>query len=149
LAEAFLLGLGLVAIAAFVLTTMSRAEIGRTARLLRGAGAGLLALAGVFLATRGLAPLGLAIIALSYFVWRRPRERISGSGGREAPRARSSAMTVEEAYQGLGLRPGASAEDVRRAYRDLIQKLHPDHGGTSYLAAKLNEARDLLLSRLA
>lgn len=57
-------------------------------------------------------------------------------------------MSEEEALSVLGLKPGASAEDVRSAYRKLIAQLHPDKGGTDYLAAKINEARDLLLRRL-
>jgi curved DNA-binding protein CbpA len=43
------------------------------------------------------------------------------------------------------LQPGASREDIQAAYRRLIQRVHPDHGGSSYLAARLNQARDVLL----
>ncbi len=56
-------------------------------------------------------------------------------------------MTVAEAYEILGLKTGASEQDIIEAHRKLIQKNPPDHGGTDYLAAKINLAKKTLLKK--
>ena len=64
----------------------------------------------------------------------------------EPPRGAGSAgMDRKEAYAVLGLEAGASAEEIKAAYHKLMGRVHPDHGGSNYLAAKLNQAKALLL----
>ncbi|MGY3608514.1 DnaJ domain-containing protein [Bradyrhizobium sp. Leo121] len=75
--------------------------------------------------------------------WRQDAQRNGAGGQRRA--APGGKMTEEEAYQILGLQPGASRDEISRAHRTLMKKLHPDQGGSTYLAARVNEAKDTLL----
>ncbi len=66
-------------------------------------------------------------------------------GRQEAPRDSGGSMSRKEALAVLGLEEGASREEIIAAHRKLMQKLHPDRGGNDYLAAKINQVKDLLL----
>lgn len=77
--------------------------------------------------------------------WREHAEPDPDAGRRADPQR--GAMSEEEAYQILGLEPGAGAEAIGRAHRSLMKKLHPDQGGSTYLASRVNQAKDVLLNR--
>jgi len=106
--------------------------------------------------------LVLGVIAIGLVIMDRIREALldnddlredtkpaTGSNGKAEWRPRSGAMDIAEAYSVLGLKEGASVEEVDTAYKRLIGQLHPDRGGTDYLAAKLNEARSVLKKQLS
>jgi hypothetical protein len=88
-------------------------------------------------------------LLIAYLDRRSPRWRedtnADAAAGQSA--SRSTKMTEEEAYQILGLQPGANAQEIGRAHRLLMKKLHPDQGGSTFLAARVNEAKDILLRR--
>jgi hypothetical protein len=80
--------------------------------------------------------------------WRTARDKEQDTGtGQTGRAARQGAMSEDEAYEVLGLQKGASRDDVMRSHRSLIKKLYPDHGGSTDLAARVNEAKDVLMRR--
>lgn len=134
----------------------SKADPGRVARLMRLAAALAVTGLGILLTVRGMGILGvpMAIAGLGFIVtgsWpalgRRYGMGGGQTGGQQGPRPRSSGtmMSVEEARETLGVKPGASADEINAAYRELMKKVHPDTGGNDALARRVQQARDLLL----
>ncbi|HCD16504.1 MAG: hypothetical protein CBC43_008760 [Rhizobiales bacterium TMED83] len=147
------LALGLISLLALLLVASLAARL--SARHLRvlalvilflvlGLGLVLLALAGRY----GLAaPLGFVMVWLVR-LWRVMREDAPGDQKARASSGKvgTQPMSVGEAREVLGVDATASKEEIEAAYRDLIVKNHPDHGGTDWIAAQLNQARDILLN---
>lgn len=77
--------------------------------------------------------------------WREDDPGAGTDGAQEEPTSGGGEMTREEALEILGLEAGASRDDIARAHRRLMQRMHPDRGGSAYLAARINAARKLLL----
>jgi hypothetical protein len=91
-----------------------------------------------------------AAVMEAYLDWRLPGWRGDGADDQAQEeagrgRARSSRMSAEEAYALLGIKRGASEDEIRQAHRRLMMKVHPDQGGSTYLAARINEAKEVLL----
>jgi DnaJ-like protein len=93
-----------------------------------------------------------AAVMEAYLDWRLPGWRGQDEDSTERAktgrrRARGNRMSTEEAYAVLGIGHGASDDDIRQAHRRLMMKMHPDQGGSTYLAARINEAKEVLLGR--
>lgn len=108
-----------------------------------------------------LLPLALMVLlaaggVTAIEVWRERALKSGEAGGEDmipgASRSRApigtAALAPEEAAAILGVEVGASADEIRAAHKKLIGQLHPDKGGTDYLAAKINDARRVMLARL-
>jgi DnaJ-domain-containing protein 1 len=102
----------------------------------------------VLLLISGRGPLAVSgLVMVGPLIWQYWRAAQSGPAPRQPPPKRpSGGMTAEEAWQVLGLQPGVDADAIRAAHRRLMRGAHPDSGGSDWLAARINQARDILLS---
>jgi hypothetical protein len=106
---------------------------------------GLLTLGLLFLRRPSLALIAATVTIAAYVFL---RARLAGwfvPKPARPRRASRTGMSRKEALDVLGLAEGATEDDIRAAHHRLMQQTHPDRGGTDYLAAKINEARDVLL----
>jgi hypothetical protein len=87
----------------------------------------------------------IALAPLSPFFIRFFKSGAAAEMGDKSKATYSNYMSTDEAYRILGLEKGASSEEIKKAHKALIRKIHPDQGGSDYLTQKVNQARDLLL----
>lgn len=118
-----------------------------------------LTLAVLLVVTGRTGPAIGALLMFGPLIWNRLRasqmrnQQFWGAGAsaknraQPPPRASGGGMTRSEAYEVLGLAPGASEADIRAAHHRLMRSAHPDSGGSDWLAARINMARDILLDR--
>ena len=165
---ALLFGIGLVVVMMLFLNWYSKAEVKELKRNLLWMAVALLGVLVVGLALTGR--LGLAIGGIAAMVpfvrrlwgfyqmaqmFKRFRQGgnfggFGGRGGQGRSRAYTDAgdggpMTEDKALKILGLQKGASREEIQKAYKEMMAKVHPDTGGSDHLAAQVNAAKEFLL----
>jgi hypothetical protein len=145
-----LLGAAILTASILILRAFERASVATIYTLVKWIAAfgGIAVAVLLLLSGRGFQALaGLALAGP--MLWRRWGSGFGGSGFTGAPRTppprQGAAMTRDEAYQILGLKPGADADAIHAAHRRLMRAAHPDTGGSDWLASRINQARDVLL----
>ncbi|MEO1038251.1 MAG: J domain-containing protein [Pseudomonadota bacterium] len=143
---------GLAALGAvlFLIWAFTRMPTRTAAQSLRVTMGVLGCIVGAGLTVRGLAILGVPLIGVSLGLLGAalhggPKKRRGGSGGRASRSWGSGGMSRAEARDILGVPPDADAATIRKAYRDRMKEAHPDAGGSDEAAARVQDARDVLL----
>ena len=120
-----------------------RADVQQIKSFLFAAVTLVLCIALFLLAITGRLPAAIAIVAAMWPIalgWGKMKHE-----EKPAPAQTSNAMTEEESLEILGLKDDATPKQIKDAYKKLMTKVHPDHEGSEWMAAKLNQAKDLLL----
>lgn len=141
----FLLG---VVIAYFAISKYLNTQPEKFNDVFRKVLAVILGVSAFFIMIKGNAPAAgvlatAAVLSWQGSLWTYLRSKVEGS--RVATKVDQS-MTIKEALEILELSGKSSSEDIKAAHHRLMKKIHPDQGGSSYFAAKLNQAKDILLS---
>lgn len=145
------IGVLLVLILHLALKWFSRADAPTVRTVFRWLAVAVIITAIFFLIRFGLLHLAaiLSFLSVAVPLWQRyqaSKARLNGNAGAPPPHHPSrSRMSTAEAREILGVDETATRKDIISAHRKLIQKNHPDQGGSKYLASKINEARDVLL----
>ena len=155
-----IIALGAIIAVWWGLRWLSRTSPAKARKALIAGGLGLLVVVGVVLVASGkMAGLFAVAAGLAPWVTRAVRlhglwqgfRRMTGApppdaeAGQAPPAGPDTAMTRSQAYEVLGLTSEASPEEIREAHRRLMRTNHPDSGGSTWIATRLNQARDLLL----
>ncbi|WP_429910942.1 J domain-containing protein [Glycocaulis sp.] len=146
----------LIALGAMVLLAwlFARAKPSSVVKIGRSVAAVFVILLGVLMTMRGMGILGVPMVLagigfLLTGTWRgRPglgRGGQDGTGRAQSRASQSETMSIAEARATLGVEPGASHDEIQRAYREMMKKVHPDTGGSGALARRVQMARDLLI----
>lgn len=139
----------------FLLHRIEKAESAALARKVRVVGAILCGVAGAGLALTGR--IGIAVVLFGFAATLLGFQgmslpglfgRMGGSGSsRAGGPPPKGAMSRDEALDVLGLTGRPSDDEIKGAHRRLMAKVHPDHEGSTYLASKINQAKDVLLGK--
>lgn len=147
---AVLVALGALVVLAWL---FAKAKPSSVVKIARSVAAVAVVLLGIVMTLRGMGILGVPMVLagigfLLTGTWRSRPGLGGGQGGNDRSGARppqGESMSIAEARATLGVEPGASREDIQRAYREMMKKVHPDTGGSGALARRVQMARDLLL----
>ena len=148
------IGLVIFIILVYVLKALTRANPKKILKFLKITGITILTILVFYLAGTGkfLAALGgitgiLSLLVKWGILWKQLNALFNFKKGSEHGKEKLAEMSRNEALEVLGLQESCSKDDVRFAHKKLIKSIHPDQGGSDWLAAKINRAKDILLGK--